>query len=68
MALAYKCDICGKLFKPDITHLNKQYIMTTCPKCMRYFVEYINKHYTDNEYAKYDVCPDCMGEITSLNG
>lgn len=22
----------------------------------------------DNEYAKYDVCPDCMGEIASLIG
>lgn len=22
----------------------------------------------DNEFAKYDVCPNCMGEITSLMG
>ena len=62
MALAYECDICGKLFKPETLHLNeinlsykyiengkqyRSYTMTACPECMHYFVEYINKHYTD---------------------
>lgn len=62
MALAYECDICGNLFKPEMDHLNEvqlsyKYIengshyrtntMTTCPECMHYFVEYINKHYAD---------------------
>lgn len=62
MALAYECDICGKLFKPEVNRLNeielshkdiyngchnRTHRMTTCPECMHYFVEYINKHYTD---------------------
>lgn len=62
MALAYECDICGNLFKPEINRLNeikllhkdirsgchyRPHTMISCPECMHYFVEYINKHYTD---------------------
>lgn len=62
MALAYECDICGKLFKPEVNRLNdvtlsyryitngdiyRKYTMAACPECMHYFVEYVNKHRTN---------------------
>lgn len=55
--LAFKCDICGKLFEEERRYNN----LRIC--CTR--TEY---RLTDKEIEerKYDICPKCMDSISSL--
>lgn len=54
--LAFKCDVCGKLFEEDMDKINH--------------VEFSYMRATDQVLAwneeEYDVCPKCMDSISSL--
>lgn len=56
MALAFKCDSCGKMFES-----NDEYTRNHIEIC---FIG-INKTYTTN-YLSYDCCPKCIDKIINM--
>lgn len=68
------CDSLGASVRyPNRIHFYVNYLDDDdCDKITTHFPE-VNPARTalsglDTDYAKYDVCPNCMGEITSLIG